>query len=731
MTHRPMMPLWAVLTALLLPLPASTLAATFEGANAKAIVEEITQDRYQGRKSGLEGGRLTEEYIARRFAEWGLEPGGTGGTYFQDVPMLVTVERGASLELPDDPFGPVSFLYGDDFALITNSGSGDVTAELVIVGHGLASAARAWNDYGNIDVAGKIVLIVRGSPENGYAWENAGSRDSTLNEAVRRGAAAVLFSQGDGAVQGAAIHDGSYHPDIPIVSVSKRVLEHALLDTGYDVERYRSTLKEQPLPLATGRRMRVTADVVRQEGGEARNVIGRVPGADHRLSREIVIVGGHMDHVGMNGAGLVYPGADDNASGTAVVMELARSFAAARTRPARTLVFVLFAGEEQGLLGSTALAERSPFEMNRAVAMLNFDMEGHGGGKAAIGGGEYYPEVWRSFRALLPDSLAAKLVTARAWGGDSSDHAPFRDRGIPVCSVWSDGGHHFYHSIQDDAVWVSADVLGTVGTLARRWIRSLADWSEPLAVENRAGRALLYSSDQVDFDGAVKGPIPPFVRGRVRWFNAWAFGGAAFLDTLANLETRDDRGDSLALASSLAGVRAASRKGLPAALIGLNESPYEQVIDARIRLVSDLKVSMVRWPGAPPTADDAPHLQALADRGITLLVSADAAWRDRIPSGAKAAVRFFPSRGEGVTDPGAFPRKGTLFVLALRGETGPADAARVIQRLGWDRVHLDLSPWIARGGERAIWAFLEALQTRGRFEPSQMRAILGDNLSRL
>ncbi len=133
-------------------------------------------------------------------------------------------------------------------------------------------------------------------------------------------------------------------------------------------------------------------------------------------------------------------------------------------------------------------------------------------------------------------------MTARAWGGDSSDHAPFRDQGIPVSSVWSDGEHHFYHTIQDEAVWVSADVLGTVGTLRGAGSDALADWNEPLAVENRAGRALLYSSDQVDFDGAVKGPIPPFVRGRVRWFNAWAFGGAAFLDTLASLETRERPG---------------------------------------------------------------------------------------------------------------------------------------------------------------------------------------------
>ena len=548
---------------------------------------------------------------------------------------------------------------------------------------------------------------------------------------MRRGAAAVLFSQGEGAVQGAAVHLGSYHPNVPVFSVSERVLAHALLETAYDLERYREELKTKPVPLATGRRMRVTADVAREEDGHARNVIGRIPGADPRLAREIVIVGGHMDHVGVNGAGIVYNGADDNASGTAVVMELARSFATARKRPARTLVFVTFAAEEQGLLGSRTLAEHPPFDLDPAVMMLNFDMEGHGDGKVGVGGGEYYPEVWTAFRALLPDSLARTLVTARAWGGSSSDHAPFRDRGIPVTSVWSGGDHRFYHTLQDDAAWVTAEVLGAVGTLAQRWIRSLADWSEPLAVEHMAGRSLLYASDQIDFDGSWKGTPPPFVRGRVHWLNAGAFGKDIHLDRLALLEEKSAKGDTTLLATSLGGVRSASRKGLRAALMGIEESPSERIPANRIHLLRDLKAALLRWPGAPPTAADSAHLQQIADRGVTLLVPADAAWRDRVPAGATLVIRVFPERGETIPAPDSFPRRRTLFLVSLRGEMGPAEAARAIQRLGWDRVHLDLTARIARLGEASATAFLEALQDRGRFTHAQMRAMLGDNLSRM
>jgi hypothetical protein len=723
----------------------------FDGRRAMAIVSEIAGDAYAGRKSGLPSGQRAEEYAAGQFAAWGLEPAGEHGTYFQSLAMLTTEERGADLELLDSPYGAVPFLYGDDFALVTNSGTGDVTAEVVLAGHGLCSPRREWDDYGDLDVRGRIVLIVRGTPDNGYDWEQAGARDSTLHEAMRRGAAAVLYNQGPRAVHGGAVHDGSYFPQTPVAYIGHRALELLLMNTGYSRERYEKELAERPVPLPTGKRVRIRTDVVRIPDAHGRNVLACLPGADERLRDEIIVIGAHLDHLGTDGRGLVYNGANDNGSGAAVVMELARSLMASARRPARTIVFANFAGEEQGLLGSEAVVAHPTIDLERAVAMINLDMVGHGNGRVGIGGGEFYPDVWAAFRAGLDAGLADSLKTGRAWGGEGSDHAPFRRAGVPVGNIWSEGDHRFYHSIQDDPDWIDARVLGSVGRMAERWIRALADWPAPLACAHRAGRSLLYASTQIDLDGALRPPVPDFVCAQVRWYGAELFGRGAFLDALADAQSRAAKGDTLALASSLGGIEDAVWGHQRACLFGLDHA-RGRVAPERLSLLGDLHVALARWPvGAPgvasaaaaagprngasapdaPGAPDAAYAAQLAGQGVTWLVPADTAVVGSVPAGGKACVRIFPQRGERLADPDRIPRHKRLFIVSLEGETAPRALAETLRRLGWDRVHLDLVPWISRGGEREIWAFLEELQTAGRFETRQMRSMLGGNLNRM
>ena len=708
----------------------SSPAHPFNGSLAKAINDTIASDRFEGRKSGLSGGTMIEEYVAARFGEWGIEPAGERGTYFHSFPMLVTEEKTASMELLDGPFGTVPFCYGDDFCLITNSGSGDRTAQVVAVGHGLSDEKRGWDDYGDLDVEGKIVLIVRGSPDNGYVWGRAASRDSTLHEAIRRGAVGILFSRGDRAVNGAAIHDGSYFPDVPMAAVSKRVLDHLFRGTGYDTKRYREELKNDPLPFDTGKRIRFRAELRCVEKGSARNVIGVVPGIDPALKEEIIVVGGHMDHVGVDGRGLVYNGANDNGSGTSVVMELARSFASAPERPARTIAFITFAGEEQGLLGSTAFTGAPTIDLDRVVAMINLDMAGHGNGKVGIGGGEQYPAIFESFRAGLDSAVAESLRVGRAWGGESSDHAPFRNEGVPVSSIWSEGTHRFYHTIEDDTDWIDESVLGSVGRMAERWVGALAGWPDPLAAAHRGGRSLLYGSYQVDFDGAIENGAPGWVRGRVRWSGAERFADPSFINELGDLRSRSGGGDSLSIAYSLGEVLSASRRGKRSVLIGLEAGEGRVIPPALVPLLGDLNVGFVRWTGALPDSGESGELEAIAGEGAELLLSVDPAWAARIPDEGKACVRFFPGEGETIDDPDAFPRKNVLFVASLKGKIAPDRLAGAVRRLGWDRVHIDLVPWIAAGDETKIYAFLEEFQRGGAFEHFQMRALVGDNLDR-
>ncbi len=713
-----------VLAALLLP----AVAQAFDGARARVLVESLASKRFQGRKSGLEGGRMAEDFVATQFREAGLEPAGTDGTFFQPFTMVSTEEKGAVMELTDSPLGPVPFLYGDDFTLVTNSGSADVTGEVVVVGHGLYAPEWGWDDYGSTDLRGRVAVIVRGTPDVGHDWEEAAGRDSTLNEAVRRGAAAVLFVQGDHAVNGAAIHGDAYHAGVPMAMIGPRVFTHLLEGTGTDPERYRKTLKEHPWPLATGHRLRFLAEVTPARPATARNVIGRLPGADPALAAEALVIGGHVDHIGMNGNGVLYPGADDNGSGAAVVMELARSLAAGK-RPPRTLYFVCFAGEEQGLLGSKALVADPPFDLDAAVAMLNYDMDGNGNGKVGIGGGEYFPTVWRSFRATLPEARAESLVVRRAWGGDSSDHAPFRNRGIPAFTTWSDGDHPYYHSYLDQARYVTAEVLGSVGRMSEAWIRTLAGWPSPLAAAHPEGRTLLYGADQVDFDGALGLNTPGYVRAQVRWTPEERYADAAFVRSVGALKAGEESKTAPVLAASLGGVHGAARPGRQAVLLGLVSTGDRGLDPERRALLGDLPVALLRRNVPPATAVAARDLEATLSAGPALLVPANPAWPARLPTGARTLVRVFPGRGERVADPRAWPRKGTVFVLSLEGPVGAGDLAQEVLRLGWDRVHLDVVPWIARGGEAAVTAFLEDFQRMSGYDAGRMRALLGETLS--
>ncbi len=705
-------------------------ALAFDGARAKALVDTLASDRYQGRKSGTAGGRMTEDFVAGRFAAWGLAPGGKDGAWFQTLPLLVTQERGAEMTLLDDPMGPVPMVYGADFDLVTNSGSGDVTADVILAGHGLCDPGRKWDDYGDVDLRGKIAFILRGTPGNGYDWSEAGSRDSTLTEAVRRGAVAVLFLQGDHPVNGAAIHREVYHPTVPMAMVGPRLLDRLLVNSGYNAKTYKIALGEHPLPLDTGKRLRFRAEVTAGTEGTARNVIGAVRGSDPARADELIVIGGHMDHLGPNGNGVVYNGADDNGSGASVVMELARSFAAGPP-PARTLVFITFAGEEQGLLGSRAFAADPTVDLDRAVAMVNLDMEGNGNGKVGLGGGEYFPGIWKGFRASLSPATAESLVAARAWGGDSSDHSSFRNLGIPAFTVWSEGDHPFYHSVDDDAAWITPEVLGSVGRMSERWIRTLADWPHPLAVEHRDGRTLLYGADQVDLDGVTADDAPSWIRGRARWYGAREFPQPAFVSALGSFEKRAADDDGFALAASLGGIRGASKAGARALALGVETGVRSRIEPANLALMDDLRVAFVRWSGRAPGAADTGYVKELGGNGRVLVIPADSAWSAALPAGVKAAVRFRPGHGGAVAHPEAWPRKTTVFVADLDGPVEADTLASVIDRLGADRVHLDLVPWAARAPESDLWGFVEALRKAGSYSPARMRALLGGNLAGL
>jgi hypothetical protein len=474
---------------------------SFSGKQALGYIEELCKEQYAGRKTGVRGAREAALWIGEQFAEWGLEPGGDGGTYIQQYGQLVTRQiRPAVLVLENGLFGETVYQEGNDFVVYFNSGSGTYNGEVIFAGFGISEPEKGWDDYAGLDVQGKAVLIHRGRPEDGQDWSEENQRHYKMNTAARHGAAAVLIYEGrEWAVRGATIREKGYQPGIPVLSLSRKCARDFFQGSYRNMDYVLRDLKKNPQSFSTGKIVCIDVGMERVEPGIGENVVGILPGSDPILRHEVMVVGGHMDHNGVSADGHLYAGADDNASGTAVVMELARVLASRSGTLRRTMVFAAFGGEEQGLLGSTYFAGHPPVNPESICLMFNFDMEGTGDGGGGFGGRNYFPEIVDEIVDVLSDTIRKKLRISRGWGVGGSDHAPFIQKGIPAFGFFSTGGHPFYHRVEDRPRTLNSESLHFVGNRAAEILEALAGWDGSLLFQgNKQGRCFLLLGDQMD-----------------------------------------------------------------------------------------------------------------------------------------------------------------------------------------------------------------------------------------
>jgi Zn-dependent M28 family amino/carboxypeptidase len=222
---------------------------------------------------------------------------------------------------------------------------------------------------------------------------------------------------------------------------------------------------KKPLSFPLKARARIKVEARPFLGGTGYNVVGWVEGSDPNLRRECLVIGGHFDHNGLH-MGLHFPGADDNASGSAAIMEIAQAFSRMGQKPGRSVVFALFGGEEMGLMGSTHFVEHLPPGIEKVDTMFNFDMVGEGD-KSGFGYSDGYPEL----KTLLEEADKQVKTLGGAYpikgvGVRGSDHAPFYQKGIPVVSFHSNGPHLHYHRTGDTIYRINPDMLADVARLA-------------------------------------------------------------------------------------------------------------------------------------------------------------------------------------------------------------------------------------------------------------------------
>ncbi|HEY7251412.1 MAG TPA: M28 family peptidase [Methylomirabilota bacterium] len=457
----------ALLLALLLTTTVAATPARLGPADLLADVSALTAPEMEGRGSATPGGDRAARYIAGALARAGLRPGGDGGTFFQEFPVAQVPGLGLGNALESTGPAPRALDVGGAWTPHGGSATGEAVGELVFVG---------YDDYAGVDAHGRIALALSGG--SGPPAARA-SRLERVIAARRAGARAVLIV--DDALPAVAATGAPVA--ILSGSISRAAVDALLAGSGH-------SLATLTAPTATGVSVRLRVDLATEER-RAANVIGVLPGTDPMVAGEAVVIGAHYDHLGREG-GDVYPGADDNASGTAVVLGLARSLAAAP--PARSLVVILFAGEEIGLVGSDHHVRRpSAVPVERMVAMLNFDMVGRLEGRRLLVGGV---DTGSQFRALVEAAAqeAGLDVDLRPAGTGPSDHTRFHDAGVPVLFFHS-GSHADYHRPSDTADRIDAAGMARIAHLGGLLIPRIADGPRPVfarvpgASRGRAERA--------------------------------------------------------------------------------------------------------------------------------------------------------------------------------------------------------------------------------------------------
>ncbi len=471
----------------------SLTSQTPDQAKLREDVFTLASPAMEGRATGTEGQRRAAEYLAKRFAEVGLSPlkgpgiGGSNPYSFSYTLLRTRVdEQGGTFRI-----GKVSFKVGQDVLTSRTQGAG---GEVVFIGYGLHIPVAQRDDFAGLSLKGKWAVVLEGAPDlkgtEPEGWAQAAKSETKLQEARALGVEGVIFIQtrpdkeaGFGrmriyldraANRGTLSLKGSPARESQTFWLSAGSLKALSLDVKTDVRTWES---EKPM---AARNLGTLAyqPKLAQEELPASDLIGLIPGTDPILKDEFIVLSAHHDHVGMEG-GKLHPGADDNASGTAAILEVARLLK--DSKPKRSILVLSVSGEELGLWGSQAFLAAPPVELSRIKADINLDMVGRNAVnevcvtparvEGAVG------TLTQEARAIaLRQGLKLTLEADQYWY--RSDHYTFAKRGIP--SIFFFGGMHAdYHQPSDTPDKINFEKLARVVSLARELVLNVANAEEP------------------------------------------------------------------------------------------------------------------------------------------------------------------------------------------------------------------------------------------------------------
>lgn len=458
----------------------------------KAHVSFLASDALKGRKTGTEGDSLAAEYIRKELKDIGLVPlQDKGFQHFRVTDKIVTGPANSLI------VNETNQILNTDFAPFAFSENASFAGEVVFAGYGFSinEDSLKWDDYKSMDVKGKVVLILRADPEiekNSSPFiKYSKDRDKVL-QAKDLGAAAVLLVSGkvfDPEDKFEPLAKGDQSVGLPSFRISRKLANSILAGKKLTIEDLEKQLNEKRSPnsFVVGGSVSGHSDVS-QTTVPTRNVVMLLPGSDKKLRDQYVVLGAHFDHLGMGGLGsgsrvpdtvAIHYGADDNASGVAMIIELAEKLAANPQNHKRSIVVAAFSGEEMGLLGSKKFVELPGIDLNKVNAMVNMDMVGRLNENSLLQiGGVGTAEPLKNILKTENDTTVLRLSLSDE-GYGPSDHASFYGKNIPVLFV-SSGAHLDYHTPSDTYDKINYDGMVKISDLSYKVITDLANMDAKL-----------------------------------------------------------------------------------------------------------------------------------------------------------------------------------------------------------------------------------------------------------
>lgn len=473
--------------------PAETRSElSIERKTLESDVRYLASDELRGRGNGTPGLWEAARYVADRYLALALVPAGDAGAYFQSFRVMTRQAIGRHTQAAvRTRLGVTALQFPADFEPFSFSASGEIEGPVVFVGYGVTAPEHDYDDYASVDVRGKLVLVLRYAPEKlgRHGWHATFLRK--VENAASHGARALLLINGplrhrDDPLVPFGAESGATEVSIPAVHLKRRYAEEMLRGSGRSLDDLEAEILERLAPRSIeieGVEVSLTVDV-RRNAATVNNVLGYLPptptdddgngdgDGDGKLvnlanAGEHIIIGAHYDHLGMGekgsrdqrGRGLVHNGADDNASGVAGLLELARMFSRSGNRP-RGILFAAFAGEELGLRGSSYYTANATLPLEEAVAMVNLDMIGRlRHDRVYIGGIDRLPQLASVVESEL--EREGLSFSSRFTADEASDHTPFVRAGVPALFFFT-GLHGDYHKPTDDTQFINFEGMERV-----------------------------------------------------------------------------------------------------------------------------------------------------------------------------------------------------------------------------------------------------------------------------